>query len=281
VVTATIDPFAQPTVDQLQQPGITINQMTATAVIAGATQTQAAIETIAAGGDPNAGVVQQGVTPDAGAPIVITATPVGAVQDCEYLVQLGDNLGTIARTYNTTINDLAVRNSITNPDLIRAGYPIIIPGCGQTTAVVQPGIIPTATLPGVGAGGAVATSNASGPFQYSVVAGDNIYRLSLTYGVTMREILASNPQISNMNVITEGQLLTIPGPPTQTTAAPGVITATPNVVIVTQTPFVDPNAGAGGGVVQPTIAQPQVVQPTVAQPVVPAFTPTFTPGAQG
>jgi LysM repeat protein len=279
VATPTLDPFA-PTQEQLQQPPISINQMTATAVIAGATQTQAAIETIAAGGDPNAGQVQ-GITPGAGGQtIIITATPIGAVQDCEYLVQLGDNLGTIARTYNTTINDLAVRNSITNPDLIRAGYPIIIPGCGQTTTITTVGPTLTPTLPGVDAGGAGATSNATGPFSYTVGPGDNIYRLSLTYGVTMREILAANPQVTNMNVIVEGQILTIPGPPTQTTTQT-IVTVTPNVIIVTAAPTLDP--GAGGGVVQPTIAQPQVVPPTQAAPVVPQFTPTFTlaPGAQG
>ncbi|MBZ0307038.1 MAG: LysM peptidoglycan-binding domain-containing protein, partial [Anaerolineae bacterium] len=83
-----------------------------------------------------------------------------------------------------------------------------------------------------------------GPFTYTVVAGDNIYRISVRYGITMRELLNANPQITNMNVISEGQQITVPGPPTQLTTAP-----------------------------QSTI----VVQPT--QAVVPQqiFTPTFTP----
>ena len=282
-ITPTTDPLAAPTAEQ--QPGIiSPNQQTATAVIQGATQTQAAAETLAAGGDPNAAQQQpqqQGVTPGAGGQtIIITATPVGQAADCEYMVQIGDNLGSIARTYNTTINDLAVKNSITNPDLIRAGYPIIIPGCGQITTTPS-NITPTATIPVAGSGGAGAINNATGPFIYTVQAGDNIYRLSLTYGVTMREILAANPQVSNMNVITEGQQITIPGPPTQTTTTQAAVTPAGNVVIVTATATpVVPAAGAGGAA--PTAVQPQVVPPTAAQPVVPAFTPSFTPsGAQG
>jgi len=285
--TATTEVLQQP-VDPNQQ--LLPNQLTATAIIQGATATQAAVETIAAGGDPNAGVVPGQDTTQGGGQqvIVVTSTPVGQIQDCEYMVGIGETLSAIARRYNLTINDLAIKNNITNPDLIQAGYPIIIPGCGQLPSAAT--TVPTVavnlgqggqvggTLPNVGQGGAVdpgATNNANGPFVYTVQVGDNIYRLSLTYGVTMREILNANPTVTNMHVIREGQEIVIPGPPTQTiSTTTQTINPTPQgAIIVTATPF-----GAGAGGAEPV--QPQIVQPTQALPF---FTPTFTPdfSAQG
>jgi LysM repeat protein len=256
-----------PTATPQSGTGPTVNQLTATAIFGIATSTAAAQQTIAAGGQP--GVVQP---PGATAiptiqqggqqVVVVTSTPIGS--DCEYLVALGDTLSEIARAYNLTINDLAVRNNITNPDLIQAGYPILIPNCGGTASSAT--AVPTLAT---GAGGQVITpvpgSNAQGPFQYTVVTGDRIYQLSVRYGVTVSAILASNPQITNMNVIFEGQVITIPGPPTTTPQGQTLATPVPgSVIIVTATP-----QGAA----------PQVIQPTIAQPV---FTPTFTvPAPQG
>ncbi len=233
----TIDVAQLPT-----QPGLTVNQMTATAVIQNATATANAIfalQTQQAGGAVVAS--PQVLTPGA----TVQVQPTVATTDCEYLVQIGETLSEIARRYNLTTDQIANYNSITNPNLIRAGYPIIIPGCGR----VSPTATPIATaIPG-GQGGQVSTTpqptdNRFGPFTYTVVAGDNIYRISVRFGITMRELLNANPQIINMNVIREGQQITVPGPPTQITAVP---------------------------------QQTTVVQPT--QAVVPQqiFTPTFTP----
>ncbi|MFP4323244.1 MAG: LysM peptidoglycan-binding domain-containing protein [Anaerolineales bacterium] len=267
------------------------NQMTATAVIGAATATAAANATIAAGGDPNAspeaqqggqqppadGTTQQQTDPDQPAQtqpqttlVVVTSAP---TTDCEYLVAIGDTLSQIARTYNLTINEIAVANNITNPDLIEAGYPLIIPGCGRDAASATATAAATAGTTGVpnaGQGGAQptaeATDNSQGPFRYTVQAGDRIYQLSLRYGVSMSAILAANPQITNMNVITEGQEITIPGPPT---TQPNGTTGTGDVIVVTATP--NPDAGQGG-------ASAPVTQPTAPNPPA-GFTPTPSPPA--
>lgn len=251
------EPIASATTVELAQvptqtppAGLTVNQMTATAILQNAAATQSAFQTQQAGGvvqptaDPN-------LTTTGQTPISVTAAPTVATSDCQYLVQIGETLSQIARRYNLTIEQIAnhPNNAIVNPDLIRAGYEITIPGCGQITPTAIPGS--TATPIPAGAGGAGATSNSAGPFTYTVVAGDNIYKLSVRYGVTMREILNANPQITNMNVISEGQLITIPGPPTQLTAVP-------------QT-----------NVVQPTVAPTQQVVPQQQ-----IFTPTWTPQGQ-
>lgn len=226
---------------QLPTQELTVNQMTATAVILNATATANAffaLQTQQAGGVvPTSPVL---LTPG----VTVQVQPTVQTTDCEYLVQIGETLSQIARRYNLTIDQIANYNNITNPNLIRAGYPIIIPGCGLLTPTTAP-----ATPISSGQGGLVVTptqplDNSQGPFTYTVQAGDNIYRISVRYGITMRELLSANPQISDMNFISEGQRITVPGPPTQFTPVP----------------------------------QTNVVQPT--QAVVPQqiFTPTFTPG---
>ncbi|NJL95197.1 MAG: LysM peptidoglycan-binding domain-containing protein [Anaerolineae bacterium] len=135
------------------------NQQTATAIL----QQFAITQTVAAGG-----VVQITATPDGqGGQItqpqqtqpqqpVVQPTPTQQTQDCEYLVQIGDTLSQIARTYNLDVATIAnhPNNNIVNPDLIRAGYPITIPGCGQ--------IPPTAT-PVPATGGRVGLERAAPP----------------------------------------------------------------------------------------------------------------------
>jgi LysM repeat protein len=63
-----------------------------------------------------------------------------------------------------------------------------------------------------------------------VAPGENLFRISLRYGVTMQAIAAANG-ISNINLIFVGQRLTIPAggttPPPPPTAAPGQPTVTP------------------------------------------------------
>ncbi len=274
-----------PTVETgVQAQQLSPNQMTATAVIGNATATAAANATIAAGGDPNApAAVQQPQQGGAQQPqaqqqpqqqqqpqvVVVTSAP---TNDCEYLVAIGDTLSQIARQYNLSINEIAVANNITNPDLIEAGYPLIIPDCGRDAASATATAAATAGVANAGQGGAAspvgAMDNSQGPFTYTVQAGDRIYQLSLEYGVTMSAILAANPQITNMNVISEGQEITIPGPPTQTLQNTGTTTTTTtgttNVIVVTATP---PQAGQGGA---------QAPPPAPQQPA-PGFTPTTAP----
>ena len=268
----------QPTIDP--NTGLTINQLTATAVIAGATATTNAQNiqaTIAAGGDPNQFLQ---LTPQQGVPvnpqqqpgaqvIVVTSTPIS--QDCEYYVNLGDNLGSIARNYNLTIEEIALANNIINPDLIEAGYYIIIPRCGGS---LSPTATPTAADPAAFNAGqpqtVQPTNNATGPFTYTVQTGDRIYQLAVLYGVTVREVLAANPQVTDMNVIYEGQQITIPGPPSQIPQQPTLAVPAGNVIIVTATPL--------GGVVDPNLQQQQVLPPTAVIPV--GFTPTWTPIGQ-
>ena len=88
---------------------------------------------------------------------------------------------------------------------------------------------PTATTFGIDPQQPVVTSIPGGSCVHQVVAGDNLFRLSLRYGVTINDIAAANG-ISNIQLIVVNQRLTIPGcgttgvfPPPTTTA--GLTTA--------------------------------------------------------
>jgi len=96
-----------------------------------------------------------------------------------YTVQAGDTLYGIARRYGVTVNEILQRNpDITDPNQIYPGQEIIIPAAAQET--------------------------------YTVRAGDTLYGIARRYGVTVNEILAINPQITNPSQIYPGQVINIP-----------------------------------------------------------------------
>ncbi|WP_214695752.1 MULTISPECIES: LysM peptidoglycan-binding domain-containing protein [unclassified Exiguobacterium] len=112
-----------------------------------------------------------------------------------YTVKSGDTLYSIARTYGVTVSALAAANNITNYSLIYVGQVLIIPG----TTVTPP---PTTTV------------------KYTVKSGDTLYKIATMYNTTVSKIAAAN-KITNINLISVGQVLIIPGttvtpPPTTT-----------------------------------------------------------------
>lgn len=181
-----------------QEPSPNQQQQTATAIILTFEASQGTIY-------PTATTFDGGQQPGATQPPVVegpTQLPPGFLPDCEYYIEPGDRLGNIAITYNMTVETLANYNNITNPNFIEAGDTIMIPGCGRNPTAT-PTVTPDPT-------NAPEYNNSTGPIQYEVQAGDNIYRLSVRYGVTMREILVANPGITDINSIFVGETLTIP-----------------------------------------------------------------------
>lgn len=131
------------------------------------------------------------------APVVATSTPVPdtggpVVSPGIYVVQRGDTLSRIAARFNTTVATLAQLNGILNPNLIRVGQQLVIPGIGEP---VQPPPPPPPPPPAV-------TS-------YVVVPGDTLFRISVRFGVPMQQLVTLN-NIRNPNLIFVGQVLTIP-----------------------------------------------------------------------
>jgi LysM repeat protein len=128
------------------------------------------------------------------------ATPVSNNQTGNrYVVQPGDTLSNIASRFNTTVGTLVQINGITNPNRIFVGQSITLPG-STTTAPATP-------QPTTQAQPTQAPANT--PQTYVVQPGDNLYRISLRFGVSLAD-LASRNNITNYNFIFVGQVLAIP-----------------------------------------------------------------------
>ena len=101
-----------------------------------------------------------------------------------HIVKAGETLYSIALRYGVTVQQMATTNRLANPNLIRVGQVLTIPGSGGTTP-------PPTSL------------------RHTVRAGDTLYAIALRYGVTVQQIVAAN-KITNPSLIRVGQVLTIP-----------------------------------------------------------------------
>ncbi len=113
-----------------------------------------------------------------------------------YVVARGDTLRLIAARYGVTVDALARLNHIYNANLIYVGQRLLIPGTGT----VPPPPPPT------------------GATTYVIYPGDTLRKLGLRWGVTVYDILAVNPQITNASLIYVGQVINVPGASTTPSA---------------------------------------------------------------
>ena len=224
-----------------QVPTLTGGQMTATQLVYMATAGAYAATATAAAAQ---GVILPSLTPVFGQPgtgpiaptpvppnvVIITATPAGQPGICnQYLVQPGETLTRIAARYGVTVAQIAQVNNISNPDLIKAGYTLQIP----CPVALTPTPVPVSQPGGQTGQGGITTGNV-----YTVQAGDNIYQLSIRFGVSMQDLMTVNGLTAQtMNVIVVGQELIIPPNATllrTPTASPGQ--GGPVYIIITNTP---------------------------------------------
>lgn len=126
---------------------------------------------------------------DTPVPTVAVATAVPG-QPATHVVQAGENLFRIALRYNTTVAEIAQLNNITNPGMISVGQVLTIPsGSGGTT-------------PPPSSGQTCATT-------YTVMPGDNLFRIALRYNYS-QYYLAQVNGITNPALIKVGQVICIP-----------------------------------------------------------------------
>jgi len=103
-----------------------------------------------------------------------------ALSSVEYTVERGDTLGAIARDHKVSVSDLTQANNIKNPDLIRIGQVLVIPGEDGKTD------------------------------KYHVVArGETLVRIASSYGSSALSVARANA-LANPNLIYPGQQLLIP-----------------------------------------------------------------------
>jgi len=113
-----------------------------------------------------------------------------------YTVVPGDTLKNIAIRFGTTMDALASLNGIYNYNFIYVGQVLKIPSGSY--------VVPPPPAPYVPP---VPPQNGT----YVVQPGDTLRILAIRWGVTVWDILAVNPQITNASLIYVGQVIYIPG----------------------------------------------------------------------
>ena len=134
-------------------------------------------------------------------PAAITLVVFIAAASADYEVQAGDTLNQIAAELGVSKAELIATNGIADPDLIRVGQVLVVPG--------QTATAPAAT--------------------HMVSAGETLAGIAGKYGTSVDSLVSAN-NLANPNLIRIGQQIVIAGGPTPATgtAAPGTAgTGTP------------------------------------------------------
>jgi LysM repeat protein len=134
-------------------------------------------------------------------PAAVTLVIVIVAASADYTVQRGDTLNQIAAELGVSKADLIALNGIPDPDLIRVGQVLVVPG--QTAAAATPAPAPGAT--------------------HTVVAGETLASIAAQHGTTVETIAAANG-LTNTALIYIGTTLQL----TSISAVPAP-SATPSV----------------------------------------------------
>ncbi len=124
--------------------------------------------------------------------LVTAGLLVGAAQagTSGYTVRKGETLGHIAERLHIPLKVLAEANGIKNPDFVRYGQVLRLPG--SKTAPAASGVV------------------LSGARSYVVAKGDHLASIAGRFGTTVRELAARN-HIKNANLVRVGTKLELPG----------------------------------------------------------------------
>ena len=116
-----------------------------------------------------------------------------------HTVQPKETLYCIGRAYGVDPYAIATENGILNPNLIHPGHRLAIPNVPRS---LPPGRVCPRQFDGV-------TPPPACRWYHTVAHGENLYRISLRYGVSMWAIAEVNG-IFNLNYVRAGQVLCIP-----------------------------------------------------------------------
>lgn len=144
---------------------------------------------------PEARLTPQPVQPVESTPTPPTQPATTSTGNQVYTVKAGDTLFSIGRLYTVNPYAIAAANNIPYPYIIYPGQQLTIP-TGSTTPP------PPGTTP-------VPPPSGGCRYYHQVRPGENLFRISLAYGVPMSTIATANG-IYNYNLIYAGQTLCIP-----------------------------------------------------------------------
>ena len=136
-------------------------------------------------------------------PVASTQPSAGSILGY-HTVRVGETLYCIARAYGVDPIAIANANGVVNPNLVLPGMVLAIPNVSRTlpSGRTCPNQFP-------GAAGVSASAASDCRWVHPVARGQNLFRISLRYGVSMSDIVQANG-INNPNLIYAGQTLCIP-----------------------------------------------------------------------
>jgi len=137
--------------------------------------------------------------------LVMLAVPTSAVLaqsgTVTHVVSPGENLYRISLRYGVSIQALMQANGLTNARSVYAGQRLVVPTAGSTVTSAVP-VVPPPNIP-------QDPTVQEGATTHSVARGENLYRISLRYGVNVQAMAWANG-LNNPNLIYVGQKLVIP-----------------------------------------------------------------------
>lgn len=122
--------------------------------------------------------------------------PAQASDSSTYTVKAGDNIVRIAREHGTTSTILNQLNGLNNESIIRPGQKLKIPASSKPSAEI-------ASKP-------PEPKKTTNTHKHTITSGDTFYSISRKYGVSVDELIKSNPSV-NHRVLKIGQVIEIVG----------------------------------------------------------------------
>lgn len=111
-----------------------------------------------------------------------------------YTIQAGDTLYSISRRFGISLSTLLVNNGLSASSLIRPGQTISVSGSSSANVQSQ----------------SVSYTSTSGSGNYTVKAGDTLYRIAYNHGISLTKLLSLNGLSAN-STIRPGQHLVVSG----------------------------------------------------------------------
>jgi LysM repeat protein len=122
-----------------------------------------------------------------------------AAEQVSYVVQAGDTMASISQQYNITVESLATANGLETTAVLEVNQTLIVPvGGGEVAQPPEPPPEQPAE-----------PEQPAGEQVHVVSAGENLYRISLSYGCTTAQVAAHNG-IANPDFLSIGQEIRIP-----------------------------------------------------------------------
>ena len=111
-----------------------------------------------------------------------------------YTIQAGDTLYSISRRFGMSLSTLLANNGLSASSLIRPGQTISVSGSSSANVQAQ----------------SVSYTSTSGSGNYTVKAGDTLYRIAYNHGISLTKLLSLNGLSAN-STIRPGQHLVVSG----------------------------------------------------------------------